>query len=163
MRCGAYSFNKEQGESPVVLLLQPGREAMEHAEKVLVAFQTVVEHLLEDDEATLVPFLEELGLKHQALNVTAGHYEAFQHAFLESLQVALFFDFTEDVQQAWTLFLAALQEMLLTGETSMLLLGENHLPRKSLAKIARYVSIVDFDRMPSTRRTQEPMRAAGAS
>ena len=50
---------------------------------------------------TLVPMVQQLGVRHAAYGVQARHYDAVRQALLYTLAVILQDDYTDDVRAAW--------------------------------------------------------------
>eukprot|EP00927_Polykrikos_kofoidii_P000374 TRINITY_DN10135_c0_g1_i1.p1 TRINITY_DN10135_c0_g1~~TRINITY_DN10135_c0_g1_i1.p1 ORF type:complete len:293 (-),score=70.72 TRINITY_DN10135_c0_g1_i1:141-1019(-) len=92
-----FSF-KADGLHPVHLF-RSGGPAVGHATKVVGTVATAVSLLRDLD--TLVPVLQELGLKHHGFGVLRAHYDVVGEALIESLQVGLGANFTEPVKNAW--------------------------------------------------------------
>eukprot|EP00929_Paragymnodinium_shiwhaense_P066024 TRINITY_DN33083_c0_g1_i1.p1 TRINITY_DN33083_c0_g1~~TRINITY_DN33083_c0_g1_i1.p1 ORF type:complete len:199 (+),score=59.19 TRINITY_DN33083_c0_g1_i1:91-687(+) len=143
-----YSFGGDEA-SPIALL-SAGSPAMRHAEKVLDALQVAIEALENEEELPWVLGL--LSEKHRALGVELRHYTVFREAFFASLEVALFFDFNAAVRTAWRRVFDSLQQMLITGDTSVLgSKGTLALERKSLALERKSMAMIAniMIRMPS--------------
>lgn len=51
----------------------------------------------------LIPILENLGKTHVGYKVEASHYDTVGNALLQTLEVGLGDDFTDDVKEAWTI------------------------------------------------------------
>merc|ERR1712151_519314 len=76
-----------------------GGLATAHATRVVQTLDTAVGLL--NDLGTLVPVLQELGLKHVGYNVVPEHYDVVGQAVLQSLGTALGPNFTPPVKNAW--------------------------------------------------------------
>jgi len=92
-----FSFAKDGLDPPY--LFRCGGPAVAHATKVVETVATALSLLR--DLGTLVPVLEELGIKHYGLGVIPAHYDVVGQAVIESLAVALGANFTEAVKTAW--------------------------------------------------------------
>eukprot|EP00929_Paragymnodinium_shiwhaense_P038104 TRINITY_DN20195_c0_g1_i1.p1 TRINITY_DN20195_c0_g1~~TRINITY_DN20195_c0_g1_i1.p1 ORF type:complete len:191 (+),score=34.80 TRINITY_DN20195_c0_g1_i1:138-710(+) len=90
---------KGEGRDPSYIF-RPGSPATMHAMK-FVATLGIAVSLLKDMD-TLVPLLQALGLKHDALGIMPGHYAFLGKAFLEALELLLGDTFTENARNAWT-------------------------------------------------------------
>ncbi len=55
-----------------------------------------------DHLETIVPAVQELGVRHAGYGVTAGHYDTVGSALLWTLEKGLGAQFTDDVREAWT-------------------------------------------------------------
>jgi nitric oxide dioxygenase len=58
--------------------------------------------------STLVPMVQQLGLRHAAYGVQARHYDAVRQALLYALAVILQDEYTEEVRAAWATAYATL-------------------------------------------------------
>merc|ERR550525_1379893 len=76
-----------------------GGRATAHANKVVQTLDTAVKLL--NDLGTLVPVLQELGLKHVGFNVLPEHYDVVGQAAIASLETALGDKFTPTVRNSW--------------------------------------------------------------
>lgn len=71
----------------------------EQGRKLMGALATVVNGL--DDPEKIVPFAEELGVRHLAYGVEEMHYTTVAHALIWTLEQGLGDAFTDDVRDAW--------------------------------------------------------------
>jgi len=55
-----------------------------------------------NDLESIVPAVQELGVRHTGYGVTAGHYDTVGSALLWTLEKGLGAQFTDDVREAWT-------------------------------------------------------------
>lgn len=55
-----------------------------------------------NDLETIVPAVEDLGIRHAGYGVTAGHYGTVGSALLWTLEKGLGEQFTDEVREAWT-------------------------------------------------------------
>merc|ERR1711862_997818 len=80
-------------------LWKVGGRATARATRVVQTVDTAVKLLT--DLGTLVPVLQELGLKHVGFNVVPEHYDVVGQAVLASLATALGDKFTPTVKNSW--------------------------------------------------------------
>ncbi|MEQ8664969.1 MAG: methyl-accepting chemotaxis protein [Rhodospirillales bacterium] len=85
----------------------------EQGKKLMAALATVVEDLNEPEK--IIPFAEDLGVRHLAYGVEEMHYTTVAHALIWALEQGLGDAFTDEVRDAWIAAYMLLSEAMIAA------------------------------------------------
>lgn len=91
---------------------------MTEQSKKLVAMLTTIVESIEDWEK-IVPILRELGQRHVTYGVKAEHYDTLCSALVWAFGQALQPGFNDDVREAWTAVIQAVNEQMKIGASAV--------------------------------------------